>query len=115
MADEEQQPDTWEMIEDLIAAKAEKKFAAEMIDVRLASVRARELAGDIVRLICSSIGGGEVYVPRLARHHREERDTQIRMNFNGDCKAAAKEVPSPVYGKPHLSVRQVRRVVVLKK
>lgn len=115
MVDEEQRIDTWADIEDAIARQAEARLAAEMIDVKLAGVRAREFAADAVRLICATLGGQEVYVPKLARHHREERDTQIRMNFNGDCKETARTVPSLVRDKPHLSVRQVRRITCERK
>jgi hypothetical protein len=110
-----QRIDTWEEIEDAIARKIDVRLAAEMIDHALAALRARELAGDAVRAICSFAGGGEVYVPKLARHHREERDTQIQLNFNGDCKETAQAVPSPIRDKPHLSVRQVRRIACERK
>lgn len=99
--------DTWAEIEDAIARQAEKRLAAEMIDVALAGIRAREFAADAVRMICSTLGGQEVYVPKLARHHREERDKQIRMRFNGDCKEVAREV--------ELSVRHIRNIVAVKK
>jgi Mor family transcriptional regulator len=99
--------DTWEALEDLIAARAEKKLAAEMLDPAIAALRAREFAGDAVRLICATLGGGEVYVPKLARHHREQRDTQLRLNFNGALRETAREV--------QLSVRQVRNIVSVKK
>lgn len=99
--------DTWAEIEDAIARQTEKKLAADMFDQKLAALRAQEFAGDVVRLICSMLGGEEVYVPKLARHHREERDTQIKMAFNGACKETAREVG--------LSARQVRNIVFVKR
>lgn len=114
-SDGDQRGYVWEQIEDLIAGKAEKRLAAEMLDPALAALRAREFAEDAVRLICSTIGGDDVWIPKLARHHRERRDTQIRLNFNGGCKEAAKAAPSPVQGRDHLSHRQVRNILYVKK
>lgn len=99
--------DAWVEIEDAIARQAEKRLAKEMIDVNLAAVRAREFAADAVRIICATLGGDEHYVPKVPHHHREARNTQLRMNFNGDCKDAARQVD--------LSVRQVRNIVYIKK
>jgi len=95
--------DTWAEIEELIAREAENKFAAQMLDVDRARSYALEFAATTVRTICSILGGQTVYVPYLARHHREERDRQICMNFHGVCKDSAREVG--------LSVRQTRRIV----
>lgn len=103
MREGDERIDTWAEIEDAIARQIEKKLAAEMFDQKLAALRAQEFAGEAVRLICSMRGGEEVYVPKLARHHREERDTQIKMTFNGACKETAREVG--------LSARQVRNIV----
>lgn len=98
---------TWEEIEDAIAHQTELRLSAEMIDVNLASAQAREFAEDAVRLICTVLGGQAVYVPRVTRYHRMSRNEMIRLNFDGDCKAAAT--------KTRLSVRQVRNIVYKKK
>ncbi len=99
--------DTWEEVEEFIIREAQKKFAADMMDVELARLRAHEFAATIVKGICSMLGGQEVYVPKMARHHREERDTQIRMNFKGNCRESARE--------SGLSSRHIRNILALKK
>ncbi len=99
--------DTWAEIEKLITREAEKKLAAEMLDEKLAADRAREFAVSIVNQICAMLPGERIYVPQMPTHHREARDAQIRMNFDGVCRDTAREVG--------LSIRQVRNIVNMKK
>ena len=99
--------DTWAEIEDLIACEAEKSYAAEMLDVDRARIRAREFAVSIVTQICTALSGERIYVPNIPTHHRERRDKQIRLNFNGNCLETAREVG--------LSGRQVRNIVCCEK
>jgi Mor family transcriptional regulator len=104
---DDDQFDTWEEIENAIARQALKRLADEMLDVDLAAIRACEFAADAVNVICASLGGNEHYIPKNPIHHREARNVQMRINFNGVCKDSARDVG--------LSVRHVRRIVVDKK
>jgi Mor family transcriptional regulator len=103
MRDNDERFDTWEEIENDLARQIEKRISAINLAADPPAVHAVKIAAAAVRMLCSTLGGQYVYVPKLARHHRKERDIHIRTDFNGDCKRTARR-----WG---LTSRQIRTIV----
>lgn len=66
-----------------------------------------EAAATLVRRIVDRLGGSQVYVPRQSMVHKQNRDAEIRAQFNGlNIRDLAK--------KYRTSERTIRRIIVKK-
>ena len=75
--------DIWAEIQEQFSRQLVSVFSRGPEDLDRAQGEAREFAARLIKTLCDSIGGQELYVPRLPWCLRDARDQQVVFEFDG--------------------------------